>query len=229
MKPITILFCFLFVVSCSKSVDYSPEHIEQTSGRYLFTPDEVIEVYYEGNNLFLKWRSVTKIEPVILDQNTFFVADMYKKLRFVKHPNTGSRYLSIVNPDHDDLITYDYLKLSDSTDIPSAYLKNGDYDKALSGYLEIQKQDSNSELFNQNEFNRLGYRFLREEEYQDAISVFKINVALFPESSNVYDSLAEAYLKSGDSLNAYNNYKKALDLDSDNKNAAQYVNDYKKL
>ena len=120
MKSIIIIFCLLIIIGCSKSVEYTSEHIEQTSGRYLFTPDEIIEVYYEENNLFLKWRNVESIEPVIIDQNTFFVADMYKKLRFVKHPNTNRQYLSIVNPDNDDLITYDYLKLSDSSDIPSA-------------------------------------------------------------------------------------------------------------
>ena len=33
-------------------------------------------------------------------------------------------------------------------------------------------------------------------------SIFKINVALYPTSSNVYDSLAEAFMKSGDTVKA---------------------------
>lgn len=227
MRSITLIFCFFSIVSCSKSVDYSPEHIEQTSGRYLLSPDEILEVYYEESNLLLKWRGAEKVKPVILDENTFFIADMYKKLRFVKHPNNNNRYLSIVNPDN-DLVTYDYLKLSDSFDIPSVHLKKGNYDKALVGYLEIQKQDYKSVLIDENEFNSIGYRFLRNEKYQDAISIFEINVALFPERSNVYDSLADAYLESGDSLNAYDNYKKTLDLDSENKRAKKYIEAYNK-
>ena len=76
-------------------------------------------------------------------------------------------------------------------------------------------------------FNKKGYTLLRENKYNEAIHIFKINVALHPESENVYDSLAEAYLKSGDSLQAFNNYKKALELNTGNRRAKDYVNAYK--
>lgn len=214
------------VISCAKTVDYSEEFIGQTSGRYLYTPDEVVEVYFENNKLFLKWRGVENIKPVILDETTFFVADMYKKLRFVQHPITSKQYLAIVNPDNEELITYDYLKLDDSTNIPSVNLKNGNYKEALTGYLEIKKQDSTSSLINEGDFNRIGYKLLRENKYDNAIEVFKINVALYPESSNVYDSLAEAYLRSGDSLQAFNFYNKSLDLNTGNRRAEQYIEAY---
>jgi len=226
MKTIIFLCSLFLFVSCSNSVDFSHEHIQQTSGRYLYAPDEVIEVYYENNKLYLKWRGAEKIEPVLLDEHTFFIPDMYKKLRFVQQPNSNKRFLSVVNPEDEDLVTYDYLKLSDSVDIPSEYLKKGNYDKALSGYLEIQKQDSTHWSIEEYEFNRLGYSLLREKKYENAINVFKINVALYPKSSNVYDSLADAYLRSGDSLQAYDNYKMALELDVDNVRAQQYIKAY---
>ncbi|MBE0424859.1 MAG: hypothetical protein IBX66_13150 [Lutibacter sp.] len=47
---------------------------------------------------------------------------------------------------------------------------------------------------------------MREKNFELAIAIFKINVALYPKSSNVYDSLGEAYLKSGDTLKAIENY-----------------------
>lgn len=213
-------------MSCSENVNYTSEFINQTSGRYLLTPDEVLVVYYENNRLFLKWRGVEKLKPVIIDQNTFFVGDMYKKLRFVQHPETNEFYLATVDPDNESLITYDYLKLADSVDIPSGYLLNGEFNKALAGFLEIKKQDSTSILIDETEFNKLGYSYLRKGKYQNAIDVFKINVALYPESSNVYDSLADAYLRSGDSLQAFNNYKIALELDNDNRRAKEYVKAY---
>ena len=77
------------------------------------------------------------------------------------------------------------------------------------------------------EFNSLCYSLLREKKYENAINVFKINVALYPNSSNVYDSLADAYLRSGDSIQAYNNYKMSLELDVDNVRAQQYIKAYK--
>ena len=54
-----------------------------------------------------------------------------------------------------------------------------------------------------------------------------MNAQLHPNSPNVYDSLGEAYLKSGDSLEAYNNYKKALELNPNNMRAERYLNAYK--
>ncbi len=225
-----LFFIFLIVVvfSCSKNIDYSSEYIEQTSGRYLFNQDEVIDVYYENGKLFLKWRGAEKIKPVVLDKNIFFVADMYKKFHFVQHPETKKRYLSILSEDNKDQISYDYLKVEDSFRIPSMHLKNKNYDKALAGYLEIQKQDSTSVLISEREFNSLGYKLLREKEYQNAIDVFKMNVVLYPESDNVYDSLADAYLRHGDSLQAFNNYKKAFEYNNGNKRAKQFVEAYNK-
>ncbi|PTL99742.1 MAG: tetratricopeptide repeat protein, partial [Bacteroidetes bacterium] len=48
-----------------------------------------------------------------------------------------------------------------------------------------------------------------------------------PSSANVYDSLADAYSLNGDSLQAYNNYLKTLELNNGNKRAREYVDAYK--
>ncbi|WP_243398955.1 tetratricopeptide repeat protein [Hanstruepera neustonica] len=223
-----ILVSTILTVSCSKNINYSPEHIENTSGRYLYSADEVIDVYYQDNKLFVKWRGAEKIEPVILDENTFFMVDMYKKLRFVQHPETKKRYLGVVSEEDETQFTYDYLKVADSFKTPSMYLKEHNFEKALEGFLEIKKQDSTSIFIEEREFNSYGYELLRKKQYDDALEVFKMNVALYPESDNVYDSLADAYLRTGDSLNAYNNYKKALELDSGNLRARKYVSNYEK-
>jgi tetratricopeptide (TPR) repeat protein len=57
----------------------------------------------------------------------------------------------------------------------------------------------------------------------EAIEIFKFNVELFPESSNVYDSLGEAFMKSGDNKNAIKNYQKSLELNPDNNNAKEML------
>ena len=226
-----ILFCLLVVIvvsGCSKNVKYTAEYKEKMAGRYLYNPEVVIDVYFENNNLFLKWQGEKVIKPIILDENTFFVADMYKKFHFVEHPQTKKRYLSVLDEDNEKIISYDYLKVSDSFKTPSMYLKNKEYDKALLGYLNIQKQDSTSIFLDETDFNRKGYQLIGEKKYQDAISVFKINVALYPNSDNVYDSLADAYLRNGDSLQAFNNYKKALELNTGNDRAKEYIKKYSK-
>lgn len=221
-----ILFCLSMVFNCTNKVQYTPEHIAQTSGRYLYTPDELLEVYYDQNQLYLKWRGAEKLEPVILDEFTFFVPDMYKKLRFVQDPETKKRYLGIVSAEDETVVTYAYLKVAETFKTPEMHLNDKEYDKALEGYLEIKKQDSTSIFVEERKFNRLGYRFIRKKDYENAIEVFKMNAALYPDSDNVYDSLADAYLRSGDSLQAFTNYSKALELNSGNDRAKDYIKAY---
>ena len=230
MKFQTLFFYLVLIASltgCNSSVTFSPEHKAQTSGKYLYSPDEMMEVHYDGNRLLLHWKGADT-EPVVLDENTFFVPDMYTKLRFVQDPNTKNRYLGKVSKTDETQVTYDYLKVADTFKTPSMYLKEKVYDKALEGFLAIRKQDSTANLVDEHQFNRMGYTYLRDKDYDNAIAVFKMNAALFPESDNVYDSLADAYLRSGDSLQAFTNYSKALELNSGNERAKRFMGAYNK-
>ncbi|MCB9348468.1 MAG: serine hydrolase [Lewinellaceae bacterium] len=71
--------------------------------------------------------------------------------------------------------------------------------------------------------NQLGYGLLEEEMFQDAIEVFRINTELYPEEANPWDSLAEAYLKSGDKKTALKFYRKALEIDPELPSAKEMV------
>jgi len=42
-----------------------------------------------------------------------------------------------------------------------------------------------------------GYKYLKQDKVDVAIKIFMLNVDLFPNSSNAYDSLGEAYMKAG--------------------------------
>ncbi len=71
--------------------------------------------------------------------------------------------------------------------------------------------------------NRIGYQYLRLGEIQSALEVFKLNVMVFPDSWNVYDSYGEALLKHGDRELAIDNYRKALALNPDSKATAEML------
>jgi len=73
---------------------------------------------------------------------------------------------------------------------------------------------SNKFYYLENEFNALGYQYLNQKKYSEAIAVFKLNVKMYPKSWNVYDSLGEAFLNSGKKELAMKSYKKALTLNS---------------
>lgn len=76
----------------------------------------------------------------------------------------------------------------------------------------------------ESQINRWGYSFLNDKkQVDDAIELFALNTKLFPNSSNVYDSYAEALMQKGDYVNAINNYKKSNALDSTNQHALEMI------
>jgi predicted alpha/beta superfamily hydrolase/Flp pilus assembly protein TadD len=93
----------------------------------------------------------------------------------------------------------------------------------LEKYREIKSDPSNKLYFEESEFNALGYRLMGTERMKDAVAVFKLNVELYPDSWNAYDSLAEAYMNSGDNEKALINYKKSLELNPENTNAKEML------
>ena len=64
--------------------------------------------------------------------------------------------------------------------------------------------------------NQIGYQLLGAGKTEEAIAAFKSNVEHYPASANVYDSLAEAYERSGRLAEARPNYEKAYALGKEN-------------
>lgn len=79
--------------------------------------------------------------------------------------------------------------------------------------------------------NQLGYQLLGQGQMEEAITVFKNNVARYPQSANVYDSLAEAYEKQGKLELARPNYEKAVQLGQQNNdpNLAVYKTNFDRV
>lgn len=60
--------------------------------------------------------------------------------------------------------------------------------------------------------NMIAYEFVRENDIEFAIKLFKLNAHLFPNEANMYDSLGEAYEKNKQYDLALKNYEKAVEL-----------------
>lgn len=73
------------------------------------------------------------------------------------------------------------------------------------------------------ELNSLGYIKLRNKKYEEALFIFKMNIKLFPDKPNVYDSLGEAYFESKNYIDALKNYYKVLSLVPHDKHAKKMV------
>jgi CubicO group peptidase (beta-lactamase class C family) len=76
---------------------------------------------------------------------------------------------------------------------------------------------------NENDINNIGYEFLQKGDIDAAIEFFKLNIKLFPESWNVYDSLAEGYINKGEKDLAIKYYRKSLELNPDNVNGKEFL------
>lgn len=70
---------------------------------------------------------------------------------------------------------------------------------------------------NEDEINELGLRLLYDKrDVKAAIEVLKLNTEQFPQSFNVWDSLAEAYYQAGNKEEAIRNYEKSLQINPKN-------------
>jgi tetratricopeptide (TPR) repeat protein len=75
----------------------------------------------------------------------------------------------------------------------------------------------------ENQINSLGYEWIKKKDYLSAINVLKINVSLYPESSNVYDSLGEAYMLNSQLDLALKNYIKSLEINPESKSGKEKI------
>ena len=94
-------------------------------------------------------------------------------------------------------------------------------DAAVARFHELRERYYGSAAydFGERSLNRFGYQLLEAGEGEAAIAVLRLNAEQYPESANVWDSLAEAYLRADRPEVAEVYYRKALELDPDNANA----------
>ena len=91
-------------------------------------------------------------------------------------------------------------------------------DEAARRYHDLKTAAPATYNFDEDQLNALGYRLIQAKDSK-AIRIFQLNVEAYPQSSNVYDSLGEAYMDSGNKTQAIVNYQNSLALNPKNGNA----------
>jgi dienelactone hydrolase len=155
-------------------------------------------------------------------------ADPSKKL--VRYPNGGhGADIFLVHPDLPNQIVDWYVTTLTSTGrrvpapeeavaVPGNIRVLEDIDqpggaaKAEQMLADARKRDPKATLFDEATVNFIGYEHMQAGDVEGAIGIFKLNVMAFPGSPNVYDSLSDAYVASGQKQLAQENAKKALEL-----------------
>lgn len=90
--------------------------------------------------------------------------------------------------------------------------QTGSVDDLENHYKKLSARFGYTIQIPENLLNQIGYQLLRANQTVEAIEVFRKNVALYPNSANVYDSLAEAFEKNGQTKQARENYEKAYKM-----------------
>lgn len=120
---------------------------------------------------------------------------------------------------------YKLPKISIVKKLYAAIMKEG-ITKGIEMYHNLKSAEPKNYDFGEGELNSLGYKLMGDQKKAEAIKIFELNTIVYPASSNAFDSLAEAWLNSGNKELAIKYYKKAVELDPYNlnsKNALQKI------
>ncbi len=101
-------------------------------------------------------------------------------------------------------------------------LRQRGFEKAIPVMLELQKKDPQFKPL-EVDLNDWGYRMLSKKQLKEALAILKLNVWLYPQSWNVYDSYGEALLNNGQKEEAAQMYQKSIRLNPNNQHGKQVL------
>ncbi len=111
---------------------------------------------------------------------------------------------------------------------PLTYLRKSlqetGFDKAIEFVKKEQKANPEFDP-KEDELNNWGYRMMANGQQKEALEIFRLNVHLFPESWNAYDSYGEILLKMGDKIKAVEMYRRSIALNPDNENGKKVLSE----
>jgi tetratricopeptide (TPR) repeat protein len=102
-------------------------------------------------------------------------------------------------------------------------IKEKGVEAGIAQYRDLKAKQAATYDFSEPELNQLGYRLMQAGKLKEAVEIFKLNVEAYPQASNTYDSLAEAYMNLNERELAVTNYKKSLELNPKNTNAVEML------
>ena len=143
-------------------------------------------------------------------------------IQFLEDPESGVQHL-VFKEEGAEEVKFNNPRMGKEAKVPFQFFVDGDYDGGVKAYLELQESQPDSRWVDEGNLNSFGYELMGNDQIDLAISIFRLNVILYPNSSNVYDSLGEAYLNNGEKALAAKNYQKSLQLDPKNTNALKIL------
>lgn len=157
--------------------------------------------------------------------NTIFVRFVDNNQTIILFNNTGMVPLSSMAREIAKILNgfeFTYPKMP-AANILIAKIEEEGVDEAVSYIKKLYEEEKDNYQFSESQINSAGYGYLRNDKIDIALEVFKLNIDLFPESFNTYDSYAEALREKGEKEKSIEYYKKSLELNPGNTNGIEML------
>ncbi len=190
----------------------TPDNLQPYLGEYVFAPAN-IEIKVSNNNgeLFMSdphTKSDTKLE-LNEKKGKWKLAISNNEISFEKDEDGNVNQLTY----YQNIYLHKGVLVSNFVE---ETIEESGVDEGINKYFELKNTNNGNCIFNELALNNLGFKLLSSDKTTEAIEIFKLNAAEYPDSWNVYDSLGEAYMKNGDNKLAIKNYKKSMKLNPEN-------------
>lgn len=93
--------------------------------------------------------------------------------------------------------------------------------------IETEGIESSDYDISESSINRFGYSIIKEGSAEEALKIFKLNIELYPNRFNTYDSYGECLMLLGQKEKAIEAYKRSLELNPKNTNAKKIIEENK--
>jgi tetratricopeptide (TPR) repeat protein len=196
------------------------------AGRYLFSPYQILKIEKNGACL------TANITDFIKDSYKSMQSDLYAVSRDTFLTDvSGFKIIFEQRPDIPDegLMFHCHgtkkwiPRVPEDHVLPMELIALGQIERGTNAILADKAVYVNDVPGFETVINSAGYACLNDQDYRQAIQLFKLNTLLFPESANTFDSLGESYLKAGETEPAIKNYRKSLKLNPENANAREVL------
>jgi CubicO group peptidase (beta-lactamase class C family) len=193
--------------------ELSVEKMKLFQGNFKIQPDRSLKIFQHNGKLLYKTIFDEPIQLEYVGNNTLIDINRNVKFELID----GNRNLLL----NESMIQ----RLKDEEMLASDFIEEGNIDQAVKCYQQVIEKDAHRKLSLEDELNNAGYNCISRKKYHTGIAFLKINTILFPQSSNAWDSLGEAYFINKQYQLSIEAMKKSLEYNPNNQNAATFICD----
>ncbi len=195
--------------------------LERVSGRYHTATDGFATVSHSGDRLYLQYNAWDREEIFRISDSTYTGRNDDRPIQFTVGKDGAVGMMAQLAPD--GTVDQSATRMGADEHVPFELVLAGKPEEAVAAYRALRTASPEEEAVKEQVINDRGYRLLNAGKVVAARDLFYVNIALYPESSNVYDSYAEACLKNGEEELALVNYRKSFAMDPKNTNAERVI------